>query len=245
MTAVDDRRAAYVEKVRKLLAKAEATTVQAEADAFYAKATELITTWRIEDAELAEAGGKDELSKVSMTLGTYTPSVDCSVLAAVLKPLGVRVAFTPYGGSGHPPIAWLYGFESDVAKAQLLWASISVQLAGACRAAEPNGLDRGQLRTWRQSFKLGYGSRVAQRLREATATATTAAAAAPSAPAGTALVLVRRADEVDRFVAQETSRGRRSAVQVNSSARAAGDQAARRADLGQSRVSGGTKGALR
>jgi hypothetical protein len=45
-------KSAYVEKVRKLLVKAEGASTSEEAEAFFAKAQSLITKWEIEEAEL-------------------------------------------------------------------------------------------------------------------------------------------------------------------------------------------------
>lgn len=232
----------YVEKVRKLLAKAESTTVQAEADAFFAKAAELITQWRIEEAELAATGPRDETpTKTSVHLGTYTPKVDCLAMATIMEALGVKVAFQAYGGPGRPPAAWLYGFAGDVEKALLLWTSVSFQLAGACRVAEGNTTtrNRNDVRVFRQSFKLGYAQRVGKRLGEAK----TAAAAAYTGGQGLVL-LANRAAVVHAFMREEVSPGRRSAIKVDARAKNSGWTAGGAADLGGSRLGGQTKGAL-
>ena len=56
-------------KVRKLLAKAEATHNEHEADAFAAKAATLIATHRIDPARLLAAGPGDELAVRYETMG--------------------------------------------------------------------------------------------------------------------------------------------------------------------------------
>ena len=228
-----ERRMEYVFKVQKLLAKAERAGTQEEADAFYAKATELIAKWRIDDLELKNNG--DEMTTVVMPLGTYSPVADVLALQSVMKAFEVRVAFSAYRGSGTKPEAHLFGWSSDIAKAQLMWSSISVQLAGACRREEPKGLDRNQQRVWRQSFKRGYGDTIGKRLK--TAMTTTVAEAVAKTP-GVGLVLVSRQDQLEKFYGQHTGRSRSHSMHTDHRAMQSGREAGHRADLGQARVSG-------
>lgn len=235
-----DDRTRWVDKVQKLLAKAESTTSEAEADALFAKASDLITRWRIEDGELAAAGRlDDELGSDVIVLGSYTPVADCVAIKAVLEPLGVRVAFKAYS-PGSPARARLYGWQSDREKALLMWASITVQLAGAMRRAEPAGLDRSDTRTWRQSFKYAYAQRVGQWLRDAVVVSKdTVVAEHGGSKSTTALVLASRHREVDRFFSSSTGRARSTSFKTDLRGLVAGQKAADRADLGQtSRLAG-------
>ena len=224
----------YVDKIRKLLAKAERTDSQEEAEAFFTKAAELMTQWRVEDAELADAG--DAIETRSVPLGTYDPTGDVMTMTRILRPLGIRVAFTPYHGAGTKPLAWWYGWRSDMEKAEMLWASISIQMLGAMRRRQPAGMDRNRLRVWKRSFKIGYGETIGLRLTEGRTVST-------DTTPGTGLVLLSRERQVEDFINSKVSASRRSKVAVSDAAMNTGRQAATTADIGSTRV-GTTRKAL-
>lgn len=244
MSAEAPDRDRWVDKVRKLLAKAESTTSQAEADALFAKASDLITRWRIEDAELAASGrgpANDFVQHV-IPLGSYSPVADMLAIKYVVEALGIHTAFTPYS-PGRPATAHLYGWQSDVDKALMLWSAVSLQLVSSMKAEERRlktaRLSRGDLRTWRQSFKRGYSYRVRERLLESARLAK-----GEATPTGGALVLASRDDEARRLFEEQTGTSRRTSMKSNAHGLAVGRIAAERADLGAKRV-GGTRGALR
>lgn len=238
-TASEEIRAKYVDRVRKLLAKAESTTSPEEAETFFAKAHQLMAQWQIEQIELRDTS--DKVIRHEIRLSSSMPTADVQCIAAIARQFRLEPLYRQYA-PGCPAAAILFGFESDLDQFLMFWASVELQMVGAMKAQEPRGADKNRLRTFRQSFKIGFSSRVAARLREQReATEQKAEKASP----GVGLVLVSRRDEV-RAAADSASSGRQSrgSLQVNGSAYAAGHRAANTADLGGSRVGSGSRKAI-
>ncbi|MEU7866164.1 DUF2786 domain-containing protein [Dactylosporangium sp. NPDC049140] len=221
-----------LDKVRKLLAKAEdpACTPE-EAEALTAKALALIAKYGIDQAlldaraERAPVVGNRlvELSAPYLREKAYL----LHIVAAALRCRSIRLERRTADGlrvSVH-----LFGFESDVAGVELLFASLLVQAArGLLREAVPDGQ---QAAAWRRSWLVGFGSAVQQRFA-----AEAARAEEPPAP-GTALVLADRDRAVDLAVEAEypnVRAGRRR--RLSGGGFEAGSAAGRRADLGAVRV---------
>ncbi|WP_433216367.1 DUF2786 domain-containing protein [Dactylosporangium sp. CS-047395] len=226
-----------LDKVRKLLAKAEdpACTPQ-EAEALTAKAAALIAKYGIDQAlldareERHQAVGNRlvELAAPYLREKAYL----LHVVAAALRCRSIRLERRTADGlrvSVH-----LFGFESDVAGVELLFASLLVQAArGMLREAVPDGQ---QAAAWRRSWLIGFGSAVQQRFAAAAAQAEE-----PAAP-GTALVLADRERAVDLAVEAEypnVRAGRRR--RLSGGGFEAGSAAGQRADLGAVRVGTTTK----
>lgn len=220
-----------LDKVRKLLAKAEdpACTPE-EAEALTAKAAALIAKYGIDQALLdARAERRQEVGNRLVQLEApylREKAYLLHVVAAALRCRSIRLERRTAEGlriSVH-----LFGFASDVAGVELLFASLLVQAArGLLREPVPPG---EQPAAWRRSWLVGFGSAVAQRF----------AASAPRAEAaepGTALVLADRDRAVDLAVAAaypDVRAGRRR--RLTGGGFAAGSAAGRRADLGGVRV---------
>ncbi|MEV8512957.1 DUF2786 domain-containing protein [Dactylosporangium sp. NPDC051484] len=220
-----------LDKVRKLLAKAEdpACTPQ-EAEALTAKAAALIAKYGIDQAlldareERPQAVGNRlvELAAPYLREKAYL----LHVVAAALRCRSIRLERR--SAEGLRVSVHLFGFESDVAGVELLYASLLVQAArGMLREPVPPGQ---QAAAWRRSWLVGFGSAVARRFAAASS------AAEPAEP-GTALVLADRERAVDVAVATaypnvRTGRRRR----LSGGGFEAGSVAGQRADLGGVRV---------
>ncbi|GAA3457425.1 DUF2786 domain-containing protein [Dactylosporangium matsuzakiense] len=221
-----------LDKVRKLLAKAEdpACTPE-EAEALTAKAAMLIAKYGIDQAlidartERNQAVGNRlvELTAPYLREKAYL----LHVVAAALRCRSIRLERRTTDGlrvSVH-----LFGFESDVAGVELLFASLLVQAArGLLRESIPPGQ---QPAAWRRSWLIGFGSAVQQRFAAATAQAE------DPPPPGTALVLADRERAVDLAVEAEypnVQAGRRR--RLTGGGFEAGNTAGHRADLGAVRV---------
>ncbi len=157
---------ALLNRVRALLAKAESTTFPAEAEAFSAKAQELISKHSLDEAVLA--GGADGITVTphARRIGIDHPyeSEKASLLDAVARANRCHVVWSPEFG-----FATVFGFEADLAAVDLLQASLLVQAHRAMSRAEPPGgkAGRARLKTFRQSFLVGYAVRIGERLAEA------------------------------------------------------------------------------
>jgi hypothetical protein len=155
-------REVLIDRVRKLLAKAESTDNPNEAEAFSAKAAALIAAHRLDPAHLRDSldRGTVGLRRVPIGRGAYVRA-RLALLTAVARAHDCEVVFeTTAAGS----VALVAGFDTDLVVTELLYESLHVQAAGqmaATRKATPAATQR-----WRRSFLLGYARRVGDLLAE-------------------------------------------------------------------------------
>ncbi|MEV7231523.1 MULTISPECIES: DUF2786 domain-containing protein [Polymorphospora] len=226
---------AILAKVRKLLAKAEdPACTAAEAEAFTAKATELIARYGVDRALLAARDPATDPvgDRVLDLLAPYALD-KAGLLAAVATALRCRCVRRRVG-SGFA--MHLFGFGSDLERVDLLFTSLLVQAAHGLAAADvPAG---EQPAAFRRSWLAGFAAVVAERLRDAEAAA--AASTVTDSGPSVALVLADRSDRVDRRIAEVYPRlrtaGRR---RLAGSGMSQGAAAGRAADLGGTRLDRG------
>jgi hypothetical protein len=225
-----------LERVRKLLAKAEKTDNPHEAEAFSAKAAELIALHRIEPAHLAAAADERlELRRIPLGRGAYVRA-RLALLGRIAEAQDAEVVFQT-GPEGMTAI--LAGFSGDLDVVELLFHSLHTQAASqmaAIRRRTPAATQR-----WRRAFLFGFATRVGELLLAARRDAAAAAAAGSGRVATEPSNLPDvpgRADQVREFVAGSFDR----VVAASKSAPAAaagwqhGHRAAGRADLGRTRL---------
>ena len=161
--------------IRALLAKAEATTFEAEADAFTAKAQELMTRHSIDAAVLAAAavGGPTAAGVESRRVHIDNPYAEekATLLSALASVNGAKCIWVPYAG-----FSTLMGFPVDLQLTDLLFTSLLVQATRASAAA--TAADR-RLSTpsFRRAFLVAFADRIAERLEAARRHVATAAVA--------------------------------------------------------------------
>jgi hypothetical protein len=232
---MDDAR---LTKIEALLRKAEdPAATEAEAEAFMAKAQELMTKWSIDEAMLAKAG------ETAQTIENFGFRVQGPYLVAkqrlchaVAQANGCRMYYSP--GYRTWFTCYLVGFSEDVQKTRLLIESI-IRQGDTRLPATPPGYNGTR---FRNSYWFGYASEIGTRLREVMkATVREAEAQVP----GTALVLVDRKQQVDDWMDANLQLRSGGSTRTNTygAGVSAGREAARQTDLGQTRV-GGTRGAL-
>ncbi len=261
--------AAMLAKIRKLLAKAEdPATTPAEAETYTAKAAELVAAYGIDRALLAAADpGSDAVGDRVVVLDPPYSRDKADLLSTVAGALRCQVVQRRRWVDGAKQISLhLFGFGSDLERAELLYTSLLLQAGGSiARAAVPPG---ESVAAYRRSWLAGFSGAVGQRLRQAERAAESAASAAGPATgpaagpaagpatgqgaaggAGTgrpvALVLAARGARVDEALHREyPSLGRGRARTLSGSGARSGWAAGQRADLGGSRVDGARSGAL-
>ena len=165
-------------RIRGLLAKAEATDHPAEAEAFTAKAQELMTRHAVDEAVL-RSHQHDEIPVATRRVHLESPyaSVKATLLAAVARPNRCRaILLDPYD------IAVLVGTPLAVDQTELLFTSLLIQATRAMADAghrRAGSFDRTP--TFRRSFLVAYATRIGERLEEAdrSTTATYGAALVP------------------------------------------------------------------
>jgi hypothetical protein len=239
---------AVLAKVRKILAKAEdpAATPE-EAETYTAKAAELIAGYGIDRALLAEAvPGSDVVGDRVVVLDAPYALDKASLLSGVAVALRCQaVQRTRYDEGAKELSMHLFGYESDLARAEVLYTSLLLQATSLVRRSlAPRGEN---LAAYRRSWLAGFTAAVVRRLRESEERARTAAEGDEGAPSGrsVSLVLADRSVAVrDAVQAEYPSLRKAQARSLSGSGGRSGYQAGQRADLGGVRVGRGTRGEL-
>jgi hypothetical protein len=228
--------ARLLDRVRALLAKAESTTYPAEAEAYTAKAQELVARHSLDEALLVARAGDAAVVPFARRIGVDHPyeSEKASLLDAVARANRCHVVWSPEFG-----FATVFGFDADIDAVDLLHTSLLVQAQRAMAQAEPPGgkAGRARLRAFRQSFLVAFAVRIGERLAGAADAALADATRATdgtgtAAAAGLLPVLASRDEQVRetmRSVFPHTLRARGSRVDSREgwdSGRAAADRAA-------------------
>lgn len=229
---------ALIDRVRKLLAKAESTTNANEAEAFSTKAAQMIAAHRLDLGHVRDSLERGSLGirRLPIGRGAYVRA-RLSLLMAVAGNHDCEVVFQS-GPTGTTAI--VAGFESDLDVTELLYASLHTQAAGqmaTMRRSTPAATQR-----YRRSFLFGYARRVAELLAESRPKPSAAKGGRRRGSAASDHLpeLAERSDRVKAFA--DKSFGRVVAASPARPAQASGWQAGHRAasgaDLGRSRLGG-------
>ncbi len=214
--------------IRALLAKAEATTFEAEAEAFTAKAQELMTRHSIDAAILAAstaAGGHRDIHSRRVHIDNPYADEKATFLAAIAHVNGAKCVWSPSAG-----FSTLMGYPVDLQLTDVLFTSLLVQATHASATATAHD-KRLRTPSFRRAFLVSFADRVAERLELTRAKVTHLA----EADYGSALVpvLARKAAEVQSAYAEAFPNATNMpARRYNANGWHAGRQAADRADIG-------------
>ena len=189
---------AMAERIAALLDKAESTSYPEEADAFLAKAQQLMARHAIDEAMLdAARGSTDEITQVDLTIVAPYASAKSVLLGAVAASNRCRVVSASRPGGR--VVCTMVGFETDIRHARSLYLSLSHQ---AVRFMLDAPLPPGDTpRRFRHSFLLAYAQRIGERLREADRAAhdeATSEQLAQASGRSVSLVMASREARVDR-----------------------------------------------
>jgi hypothetical protein len=236
-----------LDTVRKLLAKADGAATTAEAQAYTAKAVELMARHGIDAALLAAAHpGRDEIGAQRLAMDDPYSAGKARLLAWTASALRCRAVLHEAWG-GKVAAVTVFGFASDRERVEVLYTSLLLQAGGQLVRQRPSRPGES-VAAYRRSWLHGFAVEVHRRLVDAESGAARAADGAPAAtPDGRslALVLADRTDRVDRAYAEAfptVGRARRSAL--SGSGYAAGSAAGERADLGRGAVTPARQQAL-
>ena len=151
--------------IRALLAKAEGTTFEAEADAFTEKAQELMTRHSIDSAMLAAhaAGGSAQFGVESRRVHIDNPYADekATFLSAIAQVNGAKCIWHPSAG-----FSTLMGFTVDLQLTDVLFTSLLVQATHASTAATAHD-KRLRSPSFRRAFLVSFADRISERLEAA------------------------------------------------------------------------------
>jgi hypothetical protein len=238
MTSVDPK---LLERVRKLLAKAEHPATPApEAEAFSAKAAALMADYAINQA-LLEAGSSDRAKPVVRQLTVEPPYAlpRAVLLDRVARAHRVRVVVGPETDGGR--LCTLVGFPIDLGLVEVMFTSLLLQASTAMRHASETST---RPRAFRRAFLLGYADTIGARLAAVRDDADTGA---QRAHPGAELVLADRGRQVEEAFDRQFPRLRSMRMSTSSGGGlVAGRAAGARADLSSaaSRVGGERRRAL-
>jgi Protein of unknown function (DUF2786) len=170
VTEADPAQAKALAKVRALLAKAESTEFEHEAEAYSAKAQELMTRYALDRALVDHASGvKQHATLRRIWLDNPYVTAKSLLVDAVAKANRCRTVFSPSLG-----FTTVLGDEVDLTVVELLTTSLQLQGTRAMLAAGSQRDSRGvsRARSYRQSFLVAYAGRIGERLRAANEAAT-------------------------------------------------------------------------
>lgn len=234
-----------LDRVRKLLAKAEAEGVTPhEAEALTAKAAELMARYGIDRALLGALHPEtDSPADRVFDLDNPWAAVKAHLLAGLASAMRCQCILLSRRDPGSR--VHVFGYQSDLERADILFTSLLVQMARALAAEPVPGAGSGA-KAWRRSWMLGYASAVVARVRAAEETAVADATAAGAATDGpsTALVLADRAMTVRRHAEHAYPRTRKTRVTYSGNGYQAGFREGQKADIGGAKVKGRSAAAL-
>src|SRR5205085_2626702 len=129
----------------------------------------------------------------------------------------------------------VFGYASDLERADILYTSLLLQMArGLAAAVVPAGVRSA--RAWRRSWLLGFVTAVLGRIRSAEERAAASAEAEAGQGPSTALVLADRAVVVRRQLEEAYPVTRRTRITYSGRGYNAGFAKGQQADIGQARL---------
>lgn len=228
---------AILDKVRKLLAKAEdPACTRAEAEAFTDKAAELIAKYGVDSALLAAADPtSDPVGDRVIEIPAPYAVDKCALLSGVAGALRCQSVRRQGWADDRKTFSMhLFGHHSDLARVDMLFTSLLVQASYAL-ATQPVPSWEG-VAAYRRSWLAGYTHAIVVRLRAAEDRAAAAVSVDRSGPS-VELVLADRGAQVQRRVTEAYPRARFTGPRRLAGGGAAhGYAVGQRADLGATRV---------
>ncbi|WP_179500042.1 DUF2786 domain-containing protein [Streptomyces sp. WZ.A104] len=236
-------------KIRAILAKAEDPAASPEeAQAYFAKAADLMSKYGIERAMLAEKAPETDkpAQRVLYIKGTYL--LDRTfLLGSIVKALGgqsIRWRVYDRESGKYVQKFKMYGYESMLERAEMLYTSLLLQAFNGMKQGRPQP---GESTTsYRKAWLTGFRYAVKKRLERAEQVAVEEAdLTLPGGSASTALVLAQREDTIRAIFTAQHPKVRPAAKRnLRGSGWRDGDLAGQRADLGSKRLNDARKSAL-
>ncbi|VXB94597.1 DUF2786 domain-containing protein [Aeromicrobium sp. 9AM] len=184
-----EEHAKTVARVRALLAKAESTEFAPEAEAFTAKAQDIMTRHAIDEALLAEEAGQIvDVQGIRVLIDHPYALEKARLLDVIARANQVRAVWNDFASC-----MTLLGVPTDLEQVEMLFTSTLVQatraMTQAGQRARPSAGERSS--SFRKAFLSAYATRIGERL------ATSFAEAAATYGADLVPVFERRADAID------------------------------------------------
>jgi hypothetical protein len=232
---------ALLDRVRKLLAKAEAEGVTPpEAEALTAKAAELMARYGIDRALLAATRPEtDKPDSRIIDIDNPWAQVRAHLLAGLAGAMRCQcILLNPERGGARVHV---FGYASDLERADILYTSLLLQMAhGLTAALVPARVS--SVRAWRRSWLLGFVAAVVARVKAAEDRAAASSSAAVHTGPSTALVLADRSVVIRRNMEQAYPVTRQARVTYTGNGYRDGYAKGQQADIGNAKL--GKKKAL-
>lgn len=220
----------HAARIAALLAKAQSTTFPEEADALTAKAQELMARYSIDQAMVDDAAGNERATVERVEIRVEAPyaSAKTYLLTGIAHANRCRAVRSKRSAAFDVSVL---GFQRDLDHVRMMYASLELQATRAL-LGQPVTSKR-----FRHAFLMGFAGRITARLEAARQTAQEEYER--DTGNSTALVLADQRSAVDRAVAEAFAKARSTRSSVSSELGfRSGDDAGRRADLGQRGVRG-------
>lgn len=233
-----------LDRVRKLLDKANSTLSEQEAMTFNQKAEELLIKWKIDQAELDSHKSKEnqeeviiqdlvvlDQSKISSAIGILSGVVANHYGATVYIVKGIK----PGTRTVKIQTMKIVGFESDIESTKLMFNSLRIQALKFLKEAKKNEINypyysNADQNSWDRSYVVGFARRVNERFAESKKVHYEAM------QSSTALVIQSREDRVKQKMSEmNLTQARRFSTFAGASN--SGYYDANKADIGSSRIS--------
>lgn len=244
MTDVSDK---MLKRIQGLLAKAQATNFEAEADTYMAAALKLMAKYGVEMAHLADSGQvADEVTTFEVLIGTSYGVDRRALLVNIARAKRCRPVYRQMP-NGY--LVTIVGHASDLEQVKLLNASLQLQMGKGARTARD--ADGKSSTAFKKSWMLGFSSRVYERMMAAEREATSEQHPADTAQAtgrSTELVLASREQAVEAHFGNLFPKlGKAPKRKLhNHEGYGAGREAGDKADIGgNNRVGAAAQGSLR
>lgn len=247
MTAITNEAVGVtLDKVRKLLSKAEAEGVTAaEAEAFTGKAAELMAKYGIDRALLAAARPEtDTPSDRKIDIDNPWARVQAHLLCGIAAAMRCQAVILPRAGSGTR--IHLFGYASDLERVDVMYTSLLLQMWQGFRHARPPERTRS-VRAWNRSWLLGWVSGAMTLVKAAEERATNVAKAAEAGRGqarSTNLVLADRRTVIGAAITRAYPKTRKTQMTYSGSGYGDGYSKGQQADVGGGRVRGGRQHAI-
>jgi hypothetical protein len=226
---------ALLDRVRKLLAKAEAQGVTPhEAEALTAKAAELMARYGIDRAMLAATRPEtDQPDNRVIDIANPWAQVRAHLLAGLAGAMRCQCILLNADAPGAR--VHIFGYRSDLERTDILYTSLLLQMAHGLTASVPPAGARSP-RAWRRSWLLGFAAAVVARVKSAEDRAAARAEAESSTGPSTALVLADRSVVVRRQIEEAYPVTRQARITYSGSGYRAGYVQGQQADIGSTRI---------
>jgi hypothetical protein len=234
---------ALLDRVRKLLAKAEAEgCTPHEAEALTAKAAELMARYGIDRAMLAASRPEtDKPDSRIIDIANPWAQVRAHLLAGLAGAMRCQVILLNADGPGQR--VHVFGYSSDLERTDILYTSLLLQMAhGLTATAPPAGVR--SVRAWRRSWLLGFAAAVIARVKAAEDRAAARAEAETTGGPSTALVLADRSLVIRRQLEETYPVTRQARITFTGSGYRDGYRKGQVADIGGTRLTGSSPRAL-